>query len=89
VSSSASARTVKCHNWFSQRLSALDTAKAQGTDAWILTKLSSASSGHTSNTKQNVTSYLCVDSGASRDLIPDRRYFIDYRTSLMLVIGML
>jgi hypothetical protein len=70
---------VKCHNQFSQRLSALDTAEAQGTDAWIPTKLSSARSAHNGNTKQNVTSNLCVDSGASRDLFPDRRYFINYK----------
>ncbi len=79
VSSSASARTVKCHNRFSHRLSALDTAETQGDDAWIPTKLSSARSGKTGNNKQKVTSYLCVDSGASRDLFPDRRYFVDYK----------
>jgi hypothetical protein len=78
VSSHASARTVQCHNKFLQRLSAMDTAGTTGSDAWVPTKLSSARSGSSGNNKQQVTSYLCVDSGASHDLFPNRSYFIDY-----------
>jgi hypothetical protein len=75
----ASAKAVQCHNKFSQRLSAMDADPATGSDAWIPTKISSARSVKRGNNKPSVTSYLCVNSGASRDLFPDRRYFVDYK----------
>jgi hypothetical protein len=72
----ASAKAIHCHHKFSQRLSAIDADIATGSDAWIPTKLSSARSVKSGNNKPPATSYLCVDSGASRDLFPDRRYFV-------------
>jgi hypothetical protein len=57
----------------------MDTVGTSGWDAWVPTKLSSARSGSSGNNKQQVISYLCVDSGASCDLFPDRSYFIHYK----------
>jgi hypothetical protein len=58
-----------------RRVAALATAPS--TDAWIPDKLLKARSSKTTN--DAVESYICVDSGASRDLFPDRSYFSDYK----------
>jgi hypothetical protein len=57
----------------------MDADIATGLDAWIPAKLSLARSVKSGNNKPPVTSYLCVDSGASRDLFPDWRYLVDYK----------
>jgi hypothetical protein len=71
----ARARPVHCSSAsLTRRTTGLDSKP--DSLAWTPTRLQRARSSKTSSSP--LDSYICVDSGASRDLFPDRSYFTDY-----------
>jgi hypothetical protein len=74
---SASARPVHCSSLsFTRRTTGLDSKPAFS--AWIPGRLQRALSSKANPSSTVLDPYICIDSGASPDLFPDRSYFTEY-----------